>query len=121
MKIEPMVPFTRADSLSTSTPSDPVRSIRAITETHGAFVEVTDDEIYAAIPTMGYTSGVFAEPGAASAWAGLEKAAREGLISDGENVVVVCTGSGMNDISGVLSSMENVNLPTKIGCAADVE
>lgn len=105
-KIEPMVPFTKADSLSTAWPNDSIRAIRAVTETGGAFIEVNDDQIFTALPEMARTSGVFGEPASATAWAGLKLASDRGLIKEGENVVLVSTGNGLKDTNGAIRSVE---------------
>jgi threonine synthase len=119
-RIEPMSPFTCADSLSTALPSDPLRSVRAIVETNGAFVEVTDPQLLSAIPEMARASGVFTEPAGGVAWAGLKLAVEQGLVKPGENVVLVNTGSGLKDIPAVLRAMENENVPISIWSADDV-
>jgi threonine synthase len=119
-KIEPMVPFTCADSLSTAWPNDALRSIRAVKETGGAFVEVNDAQLLSAIPEMARASGVFTEPAGGVAWAGLKIAEQQGLIKPGEKVVIVNTGSGLKDIPAVLRSMESENLPIPIKSADEV-
>lgn len=42
---------------------------------------------------------MFAEPAASCAWAGLKKAAREGILQPEETVVCMCTGNGLKDIA----------------------
>ena len=113
-EIKPMVPFTKADSLSTAMPNDAIRSLKAVKESGGAFVDVTDDEIFKAIPEMAKVSGVFGEPGAATAWAGMVKAWKQGHIRDGEKVVLVSTGSGLKDIAGALRALEGIAEPVRV-------
>jgi threonine synthase len=118
--IEPMVPFTCADSLSTAWPNDALRAIRAVRETNGAFVEVKDEQLLSAIPEMARASGVFTEPAGGVAWAGLKIAEAQGLVKPGEKVVLVNTGSGLKDIPAVLRAMESENIPTPIKSADEV-
>jgi threonine synthase len=62
-------------------------------------VIVSDDEILSAIPRLASLTGVFAEPAAAAALTGLERALTEGLIDRAERVVLMVTGSGLKDIA----------------------
>ena len=60
---------------------------------------VPDEEILGAIPELARGAGVFAEPAASCAWAGLKKAAREGIVKPEETVVCMCTGNGLKDVA----------------------
>jgi threonine synthase len=89
---------TLADSISVDLPSDGLRAIRAATETGGAYVKVSDEAILSAISTLG-RNAIFAEPAGAAALAGLRKALESGLISSGDPILVLNTGSGLKDIA----------------------
>ena len=89
---------TVADSISADLPRDRVKALAAAVETGGAYVRVDDDEILAAIPELAAGAGVFAEPAAAAAFAGLRRAVKEGLIGGDDRVVVIATGSGLKDV-----------------------
>ena len=67
-------------------------------ETGGAFVSVRDDEITGAMKATGALAGVFAEPAAAAAVAGVKHAVACGAIEPGESVLAVITGNGLKDI-----------------------
>jgi threonine synthase len=67
---------------------------------------VSDEEILAAIPTLARGCGVFAEPAAAAAYAGLVKALEQDLIAPDERVVVLATGSGLKDVASVMKAVE---------------
>ncbi|MCE7948686.1 MAG: threonine synthase [Chloroflexi bacterium CFX4] len=97
---------TLADSISAGLPSDRTKALRAVRETGGAYLRVTDAEILAAIPSMARASGVFAEPACAAAYAGLIKAVESGVVRTGESVVLLVTGSGLKDIRGAMQSVE---------------
>jgi threonine synthase len=102
----PIIAHTVADSISAGLPRDRVKAMAAVRETAGAFVTVSDQEILAAIPALARASGVFAEPAGAAAYAGLKRAATEGLVAPEERVLVLNTGSGLKDIASVLSAVE---------------
>lgn len=102
-EIVPVRADTLADSISVDLPRDGVRAVRAARETGGAYVTVEDAEILAAIRTLG-AAAIFAEPAAAAGYAGLEVAARRGLVASGEKVVLLSTGSGLKDIRAAMQA-----------------
>lgn len=102
----PIQAQTAADSISAGLPRDRIKALRAVTETGGAYLTVTDAEILAAVPALARGCGVFAEPAGAAAYAGLLKAIEQGLISADERIVVLNTGSGLKDIAGVMRGVE---------------
>lgn len=99
--IVPVSATTFADSISVDLPRDGVRAVRAATESGGAYLTVPDETIYEGISELG-KYGVFAEPAGATAYVGMRKAVREGLIGANDHVVVVNTGSGMKDIRSAM-------------------
>ncbi len=99
LEMQPIVAHTLADSISAGLPRDRIKALAAVRETGGAYVRVTDAQILAAIPTLAQTTGVFAEPAAAAAYAGLAQAVAEGLVGPDERIVVLCTGSGLKDVA----------------------
>ena len=104
----PVSGVTVADSISAGLPRDRIKALAAVTETNGAYVCVTDDEILNAIPALARGAGVFAEPAGAAAYAGLVKAVEDGLVSADERIVVLNTGNGLKDIKSAMSSVEMV-------------
>lgn len=102
--ITPVQANTLADSISVDLPRDGVRAVRAVRETGGAYVVVSDDEILAAMRDLGQKAAVFAEPAGATAYAGLAKAARDGLVSADESIVVMNTGNGLKDVKAALQA-----------------
>jgi len=96
--IQPIDAQTIADSISAGLPRDRVKAMRAVTETGGFWMTVSDDEILHAIPDLAQSTGIFAEPAASAAFAGLVKAADEGQLPNDEHVVVLVTGSGLKDV-----------------------
>jgi len=94
---------TLADSISVDLPSDGLRALRAATHTNGAYVKVSDDEILTAITSLGKV-GVFAEPAAATAYAGLVKAVENKQVDADEPAVVMLTGSGLKDVRAAMQA-----------------
>jgi threonine synthase len=111
---------TVADSISAGLPRDRLKAMAAVEETEGAFVTVSDEEILAAIPVLAQGSGVFAEPAAAAAWAGLVRGADLGLVGPGDRVVVLSTGSGLKDVAAARRAAEGAGA-APIEIAADRE
>jgi threonine synthase len=101
----PIQAMTAADSISAGLPRDRLKAMRAVQESGGAFVTVSDEAILNAIPILAQGSGVFAEPAAAATYAGLHKAVDKGLISVDETSVLLITGSGLKDIAGVMDGV----------------
>jgi threonine synthase len=96
---------TIADSISVDLPRDGVRALRAVRETGGSYIKVSDDEILNAIAELGMI-GIFAEPAGAAAYAGLVKAARSEMVGSDDLVLVINTGSGLKDIKAAMQSVE---------------
>lgn len=94
-----------ADSINVGLPRDGRRALRAVRKTAGELRLVSDAEILAAMAELG-REGVFVEPAAATAYAGLCQAPPRG-----ETVAVVLTGSGLKDVP---SAMRAVSRPHRI-------
>jgi len=103
--MEPVEARSIADSIVAGLPRDRIKALRAVRETGGAFVRVSDEEILDAIPTLAQGCGVFAEPAAAAAYAGLVEVVRQGLVGPGDRVVVLATGSGLKDVSSAMKAV----------------
>ena len=81
-----------------------MRAVRAVNQTDGAYLTVSDDEIYTAIANLG-RAGIFAEPAGATSYAGLQKALKKGMISSDDPVLVLNTGSGLKDVSAAMQAV----------------
>ncbi len=104
-------PKTIADSISVITPSNAHLARRAVLESKGFSLTVTDSEIGRAQSLLAETAGVFAEPAASAAAAGLIKAARDRRIRGQQQAVLLITGHGLKDIEAPL---ENLKLPRPV-------
>jgi threonine synthase len=105
MDMQPIDAQTIADSISAGLPRDRIKALAAVRETDGAYIKVSDEEILAAIPVLGQNAGVFAEPAAAAAYAGLVKAVADGLVNPDERIVVLVTGNGLKDVASARKSV----------------
>jgi threonine synthase len=89
---------TIADSINVGKPRDAIAAIRAINDSGGQGVKVSDDEIIAAIPELARVTGVFAEPAAAAAFAAFKAMCSGGAIKSDERVLLMLTGNGLKDV-----------------------
>jgi threonine synthase len=97
----PVEADTIADSIRVGEPRNWRKAVKALVESHGAAVAVSDDDIIGAMLLLGSTTGVFAEPAGATGLAGLRVALHEGMIDKDETVAVLVTGSGLKDPSSL--------------------
>lgn len=102
--IQPVQADTLADSISVDLPRDGVRAVRAARETGGTYLTVPDDEILKAIAELGRI-GIFAEPAASTAYAGLVKAVDEQVVAPDDPVLVLSTGSGLKDVKAAMQAV----------------
>jgi len=101
-KMEPIASQTVADSIAADLPRDRVKAVRAVRETKGAFVSVSDQAILDGIPILARLSGVFAEPAASAVYAGIRTALAEGHVRPDERVLLLVTGNGLKDIKSAM-------------------
>ncbi|MFQ5653042.1 MAG: threonine synthase [bacterium] len=102
----PLVPHTVADSISVGVPRDQIKALRAVRDSGGQFVTVSDAEILAAISTLAKRVGVFAEPAGATAFAGLEKLVAKGACGEHDTAAVMVTGHGLKDVEGAMKAVD---------------
>jgi threonine synthase len=103
-EIEPVVLNTLADSISVGVPRDRIKALRAVRQTGGEFVAVSDEEILDAMRVLARRAAVFAEPAGATGFAGLAKLVREGRIDPEERIVVLVTGNGLKDVASAIKA-----------------
>jgi threonine synthase len=109
-EMQPMPAETIADSISAGLPRDRAKALRAVRETKGGFLAVDDDAIVQSIPQLAQLTGVFAEPAAASVYAGAKRAVQLGWINPTESVVLLITGSGLKDVKRAQVSIKDVRV-----------
>lgn len=114
--VRPVAPDTLADSVSVALPRNGVMAVQDLRASGGSAVSVSDREILEAMPLLGRTAGLFAEPAAAAAVAALVKLVDRGDVSRTERVVVVSTGHGLKDVDAALQA---VRPPEPLDCSMD--
>jgi threonine synthase len=88
-------PSTRALAILVAEPLQSELAIKAIRESDGLALTVSDSEILAAELQIAKLEGVFAEPASSATIAALKKLVEKGKISCDSSVVCLITGSGL--------------------------
>ena len=96
--MRPIEPHTIADSIAVGVPRNWKKAVLAVAESGGAMINVSDEEILEAMRSTGRLTGIFAEPAAATAVAGLRRAVAEGTVGRRASVVAIITGNGLKDV-----------------------
>ena len=96
---------TYADSINVPVPRNWRKAVNAVRQSDGAFVSATDDQIAEAVRRTGRLAGVFAEPAAAAAVAGIAVARVQGILDGKSSVVAMITGNGLKDVAGALRAV----------------
>jgi len=89
---------TIADSICVGKPRDATKAVRAMRDSGGRGLKISDGEIVAAIGRLARTAGVFVEPSAAAAFAGFVKMSKAGDLDPQDRVLLMLTGNGLKDI-----------------------
>ncbi len=97
---------TIADSIAVDIPRNYWMTKKFMEEYNGESVSVSDEEIISASKILSENTGIFAEPAAAAAFAGILKYAEKNLIDENSKNVVLLTGSGLKDLNSVQSIIE---------------
>jgi threonine synthase len=103
---------TIADSINVGRPRDATKAIRAIRESGGRGVKVSDQEIISSIIHLARATGVFVEPAAAASFAGFVKMCESGAIKSDERALLMLTGNGLKDIDAPRRAVEE---PLRVG------
>ncbi|HEX2035277.1 MAG TPA: pyridoxal-phosphate dependent enzyme [Chloroflexota bacterium] len=82
-------------------PPDAGFALAALRESGGTATSVSDAAALAAQRRLASAEGIFAEPSAAAALAGVERLVAEGTIKAHETVVTVVTGSGFRELGSL--------------------
>lgn len=92
-------PATVADSISVSAPSNAHMAKRAVIDSEGFPLLVSDDEILEAQILLASKTGIFAEPAASAVVAGLKKISQKNMLPKNAQIVLLITGHGLKDIN----------------------
>lgn len=103
-EFEYRLPDTLADSISVGIPRNGIKALNALHESGGCMVDVSDEEILAAMKLLAQKTGVFGEPAGVTSFAGIMKMKELGLIKGDERVVSIVSGSGLKDIRSAMKA-----------------
>ena len=95
---------TIADSIAVGVPRNPRKALRAVRDSKGAWIAVTDEQILDTMRVLGRHEGVFGEPAGVTATAGVREAVARGIIKPDETVTAISTGSGLKDVRNALKA-----------------
>ena len=87
---------TIADSISVKTPACADLAVRALKDSNGMVIEVTDEKILEYQLLIARESGLFCEPSSAAVGIVLEK---KELFNSDEQIILLLTGHGLKDIN----------------------
>jgi len=96
--LKPCEASTLADSIAVGHPRNFTKGMRAVTESGGAFIAVSDEEILASITMLARKAGVFGEPAGVAGAAGVKRAVELGIVGHSESAALIVTGNGLKDI-----------------------
>ena len=111
---------TLADSIAVGKPANLVKAVKALRESDGESVLVSDEAILEAEALLGRSEGVYAEPAAAAPVAGVKQARADGIIGPDETVVVCVTGTGLKDTKAAQQAAgEPISIPPTLDAVAE--
>jgi len=102
---------TIADSISVDIPRNFYMTQDYLNQYNGEYICVTDDEILEASSILSKNTGLFSEPAAIAAFAGMLAYIKDDKLPDISNNIVLLTGSGLKDLKSVNSIL---NIPDAI-------
>lgn len=105
--IEPVLnPETVATAIRIGNPANWKRALKAVRESKGAMLTVTDEEIIEAQKALARAEGLFAELASAATIAALPKLLDSGVAERSEVALCVATGHGLKDPEAAMSTMK---------------
>ena len=102
---------TIADSIAVGIPRNPIKAQKAVIESKGTWITVSDKEILKAMKILGSKEGIFGEPAGVAGFAGLINALQQDIIKHDDTVTVIVTGNGLKDTANALNA---VNKPESL-------
>lgn len=102
-----------ADSISTGAPRNLFMAAKAIKETKGTAVDVSDNEILNAQKIIAQEIGILVEPSSAASYAGFSKYKLSQSISPKDKVLLMLTGNGLKDIASITKWVSKPQVYTK--------
>ncbi len=90
-------PETIASAIRIGRPISWFKAVKAVRESHGSFISVSDEEILESVKRLARVEGVGVEPASASALAGARRLVEDGYLRGDECVALVLTGHALKD------------------------
>ena len=101
-----MIKPTRAGGIAVSLPPRQHQIIKAMSDSGGAAISVSEEEILDWQLKLSSKEGLFVEPTSATAFAGAIRLIKKGHISNNSTLLIPITGSGLKDTSPVLGRQD---------------
>ncbi|MCS7110626.1 MAG: threonine synthase [Ignisphaera sp.] len=98
-------PQTIASAIRIGKPVNWLKALRAVKESGGRFITVSDEEILVAMKMLAALEGIGVEPASAASLAGYRKLVDSNLIDGGEVVVLIATGHALKDPDTIVSKV----------------
>ena len=106
MNVRPVRPNTIAKSLAIGNPADGYYSLKAIQESEGTAVAVSDPEVVEGMKLLAETEGIFAETAGGVTIAGLKRVIEQGGMDPKGLTVAFITGNGLKTVEAVVERVE---------------
>ena len=106
MNVRPVRPNTIAKSLAIGNPADGYYSLKAIQESEGTAVAVSDPEVVEGMKLLAETEGIFAETAGGVTIAGLKRVVEQGGMDPKGLTVAFITGNGLKTVEAVVGRVE---------------
>ncbi len=97
---------TLADSISVDIPRNFYMAAHYLKKYKGEWLSVSDDKIMEASSALASNTGIFSEPAAATAFAGLLHYSKSAKLEKDSNNIVLLTGSGLKDVKTVSNRLK---------------
>jgi len=104
--IKPQKPNTIAKSLAIGNPADGYYALKAMSQSGGHAVAVSDDEVVEGIRLLAETEGIFAETAGGVVVSGLRRLVQDGRVDPQELVVAFITGAGLKTQEAVAPRLQ---------------
>ena len=105
-EISPVVrPDTVCSAIAAGDPLDGLKALRAIRESGGAAVSLSDEEILSTQQWLAREESLFCEPSAAASLAAVSMLLEKGIIDKDQTILCVATGNGLKDPRAALKAL----------------
>jgi len=103
-------PETCATAIRIGKPINWAKALKAVKESKGMFIAVSDSEIIESQKILAKFEGIDVEPAGAVGLAALLKLNRENIVDHGSNIVIVATGHALKDVDIIIKYYDVVKI-----------